>query len=661
MASDTVGHEAQHVPPLSVARAIVRSVMPPAIWISATLLIVLPDVLFVHPYLHDTTGWIYPIRKWFVREIHDGYLPIWMNATRYGWSTIELQSTAWVWSPVALVIGFFTPDFDASMLSLEFVVWRIAAASGTYLWVRQSCSPFIASASALTYVYSYFMIDLEKQITMYIGYALIPWVLYCAHTVFQPKHRVRSIWIMVLVLLTLLWSAYPGVWVVCVVPIAAYYAVLALRTNHPAWRRSELLVLALSVLIATVGLFPLIARFATSGLFGGGVRASMDWSPDQGALSDAAVVPCVVGSWGALVGMASQHCLGEFSTVGLASLGLVLMIRPRPVVGVGTQLIASTLCLLCIYTIATERAVGAFLRNNIPIYYQIRWYSVHINLIILMLINVYAIAIEALTQVIEASQTYTNARARWRESVRIPSRVGGPRALLLVGQPLTLLSVVMNAASVIGFGWEESATWDWSRRADRMMEAYRLDYASDSTHRLTIDVDRNILNLLAGVPHMVFYRGLLPELETVDRYWGSPSLFQDFLVFPEEWHAATATDVTISREAMRGERTSHRDPSGWGVRTCPAGREGLADVIEIAVNRSSVVQGKIITECSAFAVWMDTYDEGWRIWINGKRVALYRVNNAVRGFEITPGNNVFVMTYSSLRAAWYRIALLGRA
>lgn len=58
---------------------------------------------------------------------------------------------------------------------------------------------------------------------------------------------------------------------------------------------------------------------------------------------------------------------------------------------------------------------------------------------------------------------------------------------------------------------------------------------------------------------------------------------------------------------------------------------------------------------------MDTYDEGWRVWVNGRRETLYRVNGAVRGFLIAPGDNGFVMEYRATVAAWRRMKLLFRA
>jgi hypothetical protein len=624
-------------------------------------IIIIPEIFLVHPYLHDTTGWIYPIRKWFVREIHSGILPLWVNITRYGWATTELQSTAWVWSPVAFVIGIFTPNYDSAMLNVEFLTWRLLAVSGTYVWIGRHVTPFFAGLAALTYIYSLHFIDLEKQITIYIGYALIPWVLFCVEGLFADRSRTGALRIAGILLVAMGWSAYPGVWIVCAAPILGYAATLAARLPRVPWTHTHILNTVACVLIAITGLAPLLLRLATSGLFAGGLRASIDWSPDYGALSDAAVLPCLIGSWGRALGIPPQDCLGEYSTVGLVATFVVVINRSKLFQQTVTQLSALLACAIITYCIATENNIGIYVRANIPFLYQVRWYSIHVNLIILIIVCFYAIMFDASAKVVGNAQWTRVALARFRAHaprLSTPALVRAAAGLVQVG---IMVAMFARSVPITGYAWREADTWDWSRRADRAMETYQADYLRDPLRRLRIDIDRNILNLLADVPHITYYRGLLPELETVDRYWGSPTLFESFLVLPLEWHVASETDITVGREAMRGDKTPRYDPAGWGERLCVGTDSPSQDVRRLTTYHSTIIEGHIETPCSGLAVWMDTYDEGWRVWVNGRRETLYRVNGAVRGFLIAPGDNGFVMEYRATVAAWRRMKLLVRA
>jgi hypothetical protein len=517
---------------------------------------------------------------------------------------------------------------------------------------------FLAALGALAYVYSSTFIDLEKQITVYIGYALIPWVLFCASELVNNPSRVLALWASCALLVVLGWSAYPGVWIVCAVPIAAYMAVIATRAPRIPWRRTDVTVAIACFLLATVGLAPLVARLMTSGLFSGGVRAIMTWSPDEGALSDAAVVPCVVGSWHTALGLAPHPCLGEYSALGLAAIVLVVIGRVNLGQRLSVQLIAAVTCLTIMYAIATENTVGVLIRANIPIYSQIRWYSFHINFIVLMIVYVYALVFASIATHVRNTRWF-GAMQAWVDD-RHP-RLMTPRWARIATTSVQvgiMVAMSIRSAPITGYAWREVDTWDWSRRADRVMETYRAEYEREPLQRLGIDIDRNILNLLADVPHIAYYRGLLPELETVDRYLGSPTLFGSFIVLPLEWHVASETEITVSREAMRGEKATRRDPVGWGERRCLGNGDPSQDVQRLTTYRSTIIEGRLETPCSGLAVWMDTYDEGWRIWVNGRRETLYRVNRAVRGFMISPGDNSFVLEYRATVAAWRRMKLL---
>lgn len=646
--------------------------------VSIISIVILPEFIFDHHLTHDTVGWIFPIRKWFVREVNEGTLPLWFNVPRYGFSTLELQFVGNFWSPVAFLFALFTENYDRNLLLAELVIWRMIAAIGVYSWIYSfRTNKFISFVVSVSFIYSHPYMSLEPELAMLIGYSLIPWVLWLIRSIVRSTEVAQILYAIALAIVvsTIIWTSYAGVWIIGFFIITAYGLSELIRstTNSMAsWRLIFKLIIIIGSIIGILT-YPLVDAFVSNRLFGGDMR-NLNMDPNTESLSKYYLIQCINPS------LARRLLAFETNTVGcfgafpaLAAVGLPLLaIRWRVLAPVRRkELLSSTLLIICTAILLSNIDIISTLRRTIWPFNMVQWYGAYTSMIVLLVMELVVIIITETINLGKRDPTWANHElgiiilavclgsnslimavsiaafvGLWRTYVyylkpkinrNVEQCIIGGTILLTGGMSLTASPYVPRGASID----------DWARERDVIFRTYRGTFYNNKNQRISQNSGIGIINLEADVPHLTIYPKALQLLESADNYWQSPTKFVDFAVWPTSWFVKSSGEITVSADAVRGGRSERALLApGWRHRTCGNTDDDLVlPSLDIMKVTSTTIGGTIETACETLVIWMDTYDEKWKAFLDGEEVKIYRVNNAVRGLIVSPQNRKWEMQY----------------
>ena len=182
----------------------------------------------IRMYGHDTRGWMIPVRVWFVDTLRQGDIPLWFPLVRYGFPTTVGQFSAAIWSPVALAMALFG-DYGPTSVAYEFLVWRIVALLGAWWFARTHVGPgVLAWVVGCTFVVVGSFASQEILHYVFFGMSVVPWIIGAVdRCVRGPSWRERYLGVGVLGLsgAMLLWSGYPGIWLMLPIYLMPYVSI----------------------------------------------------------------------------------------------------------------------------------------------------------------------------------------------------------------------------------------------------------------------------------------------------------------------------------------------------------------------------------------------------------------------------------------------------
>ena len=308
-------------------------------------------------YGHDTRGWVLPARSWFVDMLREGDLPLWFGVVRYGFPTIVAQFSHAFWSPIATVFSFFGA-YDATTLSKEFFAWRLIALTGSWMFARSHVrTDAVAWAVGATYIASGSMVTADLQLGVYVGLALMPWVLAgidrCIDGYSWKSFGFGS-GLIGIAGATLLWSAYPGIWLMAPVYLAPYVAVRIMGIRHGRNRLGGIVAIFCGVTLSVIGWIPILIETVRFPIFGDQWRINSD--PNLGLLDGWAIVGYFMANPGYIKHSSSTAIPPVYVGVTLATIILIalLSIIINIIYKINKTVLTIILLLLLIYAIIIQ-------------------------------------------------------------------------------------------------------------------------------------------------------------------------------------------------------------------------------------------------------------------------------------------------------------------
>lgn len=155
-------------------------------------------------------------------------------------------------------------------------------------------------------------------------------------------------------------------------------------------------------------------------------------------------------------------------------------------------------------------------------------------------------------------------------------------------------------------------------------------------------------------PTVSVWTGLFPELTSLDRQAGAPSIFHRFAAFPPRWWSGEEPrTVTVVPAELRGTQTSASaepapsTPLGPPILPrcdsgTPPAESTSATVTQLLSTR---VRVEVRTPCERLLVYLDTWAPAWRARIDGESVPALRVNGAARGVVMPAGTHILEWSY----------------
>ena len=152
-----------------------------------------------------------------------------------------------------------------------------------------------------------------------------------------------------------------------------------------------------------------------------------------------------------------------------------------------------------------------------------------------------------------------------------------------------------------------------------------------------------------GRPGPSAWANLVPQSAALERAFGTPPLFDQFVHFPSEWTnptpgAATFTPESLGRPASQDLAT----PVGPAASpVCPASATPANPQPSAMVTRllSSYVQVTYDTACTRLLAYTDTWAQGWTATIDGTPTPVLHLNGAIRGVIAPAGPHILEWNY----------------
>ena len=242
-------------------------------------------ITHIRMYGHDTRGWMLPSRTWFVGMLRHGDLPVWFGLVRYGFPTIVAQFSAGFWSPVAAIMSLFG-DYGPASIAYEFLVWRLLALFGTWWFARSHISHgVLAWAAACTFVGAGSFASQEIGHYAFFGMSVVPWILGAIDRCVQAvgwRDRCFGAGVLGLAGSTLLWSGYPGIWLMLPVYSAPYVIMLISEHKSGGGVKKSVIGIISGLGIIIMGVMPIIMHTLQFIVFGDKFRVATD--PNYGLL-----------------------------------------------------------------------------------------------------------------------------------------------------------------------------------------------------------------------------------------------------------------------------------------------------------------------------------------------------------------------------------------
>ena len=233
----------------------------------------------IRMYGHDTRGWILPSRTWFVDVLRHGDLPLWFGLVRYGFPSTVAQFSHGIWSPVAAFLGVFG-DYGSRTIAYEFFIWRIILLSGSYYVSKNiNSNKKIQWCISATIIASGSLSSQDIQLGVYCGLAVVPLIIGSIDRIIAGRSwSVRFLGAGVLGLSgsTLLWSGYPGIWLMLPVYLTPYVICNFIDVKLLKNKVKSFVLLLSSIGIASLGGMPIIIDTLNFSVFGDHWRVSTD-------------------------------------------------------------------------------------------------------------------------------------------------------------------------------------------------------------------------------------------------------------------------------------------------------------------------------------------------------------------------------------------------
>ena len=236
---------------------------------------------------HDTWGWMLPSRIWFVHTLRSGELPLWFDVPRYGFSTLNGQFVAGIWSPFALLVALFG-EYKSSYMPVEFFAWRVVAFAGTYLLAERHCKLALTRlAIASSYVASGALGWAESLHWNYPAMAIVPWVIAGVDLSMVDEFRARNRGIALagFSYSCLVWFGYAGYFLTLPMLLLPYIMVKIIRKGvHIQIIKN----ICQSIIIVFLLTGPIVIETYIGNVFGSNLRTN--FSPREGMLKIHSVV-----------------------------------------------------------------------------------------------------------------------------------------------------------------------------------------------------------------------------------------------------------------------------------------------------------------------------------------------------------------------------------
>lgn len=241
------------------------------LWVVSLILTSILTLSHIRMYGHDTNGWILPARSWFVDMLRKGDIPFWFSVVKYGFPTTIVQFVGTFWSPYALMHAFFG-DYTARTLAVEFLFWRIIALLGMY-WLARS--HFVLKHDAIVtsaiFIGSGTFASQDVQLGVYSGMAMAPWIIGGIDRCISGRtNRTRFLGSGAIGIsgAVVLWSSYPGIWLLFPVLTAPYVLLRATLSPNQHSPLKGLRFLLLGSCLAIVSFAPVIIETINFSVFG---------------------------------------------------------------------------------------------------------------------------------------------------------------------------------------------------------------------------------------------------------------------------------------------------------------------------------------------------------------------------------------------------------
>ena len=400
-----------------------------------------PDVALIRRPVHDTLDGVVPVRIWTSDLLHAGDFPTWFPYWRYSVPLTPLQFVADFTSPVGLALGLLF-HYNIWALAVESAVWRVAGLAGAYVFARHHLSHLPAAAVAASYVASGTVATTIVEGGWFAGVMLAPWLLVAIDGAIDAggwRRLCQATGMLALSGSALMFSGYPGIWIMVPVLLAPYALARVWLRKRPIALLSCAAVVAIGLIALTLA--PAVSETLTLPVFGGAARNAVpanqgvfQWPALLGyafanptyvpGLSLATVTPVYVGllpaiiflgraapwvdvrrrrvlRWirPALITAGATLALGDtvvahaissqsgrapadFSLFGAGMVAIAANpVRLRPASRVDAAL---CLAVLCVITLATENPLASWLRASVPPFSIVRWSFLYLWVVALL-------------------------------------------------------------------------------------------------------------------------------------------------------------------------------------------------------------------------------------------------------------------------------------
>ena len=251
---------------------------PVIISISITSLL---TITHVRMYGHDTRGWMLPSRAWSNDIFVQGDVPLWFGVTRYGFPTTAAQFVGSFWSPVALILTL-AGSYGPKTVAYEFLGWRLVALLGTWWYTRSyTKNIFLSLTISSIFCASGVFASQDIELGIFIAISVVPWIIGGIDRCMIGRtwqEKCLGCGVLSIALVVLLWSGYPGIWIMLPIYLIPYILFEIFSQKHMLIVAKNITIILLACILALAGWAPVLFTTFQFPLFNNNMRINNDSS-----------------------------------------------------------------------------------------------------------------------------------------------------------------------------------------------------------------------------------------------------------------------------------------------------------------------------------------------------------------------------------------------